>query len=402
MFVFQYHKNNNKIFQSSFSLDYRVPYIDGLSARGLFSYDLSISDRTDYQKIFKVYDFNAATNTYVGSAYQSPNQITRAYANSPSQLIQFSLNYKKSIDSKHFFDVLALYEQSTSSGDNFYASRQLSIALPYLFAGSAANQVGNANKDGFYENVNKGFVGKIDYNYLGRYIVSVNARYDGSSKFPTTKQWGFFPSVSAAWRISEEGFFKNSKVLSAITNLKLRGSYGVLGDDGAAAFQFLTGYDYPFNGGNNQGLAAGYLFDGWTSSLGFRSVANPNITWYTAKTTDLGLDAELWNGKLGLAVDLFRRDRSGVLANRLLSLPLSFGASLPQENLNSDRTEGFEIALTHKSNLSKDLNINIGANVSYTRTKNIYVERAPDGSSYSKWRNDPTNRYNQVKMRSLG
>jgi TonB-linked SusC/RagA family outer membrane protein len=391
-----YHINNNKIFQSSFSLDYRVPYIEGLTARGLFSYDVNISDRTDYQKIFKEYEYNAAASLYVPTNYQSPNQLTRTYGVGPSQLMQFSLNYKTNINNKHFFDVLALFEQSSSTGDGFFAQRQLSIALPYLFAGNALNQVGNANSGSVYENVNKGFVGKLDYNYSGKYLLNLSFRYDGSSKFPSSKQWGFFPSVTAGWRISEEGFFKKSTALAFITNLKLRGSYGVMGDDGASSFQFVTGYDYPFSGGNSQALGSGYLFDGWTSSLGFRSVANPNITWYTAKMTNLGLDAELWNGKLGIAVDIFRRDRSGLLANRLLSLPLSFGASLPQENLNSDRTEGFELALTHKNNLSKDLSINISANVSYTRTLNLYVERAQDGSSYAKWRNDPTDRYNDV------
>jgi TonB-linked SusC/RagA family outer membrane protein len=396
-----YHKSINRIFQSSFSLDYSVPYVDGLTARGLFSYDLSMNDRTDYQKMFQVYDYNTTTNLYLPSNYQSPNQLTRTYASNPSQLMQLSLNYKKSFKNKHFFDVLALFEESSSSGDSFFAQRQLSIALPYLFAGNALNQVGNSNKDNLYENVNRGFVGKLDYNYMGKYLINLSFRYDGSSKFPPGKQWGFFPSVTGGWRISEEGFFKRSNALSFVTNLKLRGSYGVMGDDSASSFQFISGYDYPFTSSegraaNSQALPAGYLFDSWTSSVGFRSVANPNITWYTAKMINLGLDAEFWSGKLGLSVDIFRRNRTGLLANRLLSLPLSFGATLPQENLNSDRTSGFEVALSHKNRLTEDLSFNIAANISYTRTSNIYVERATDGSSYEKWRNDPSNRYNDV------
>ncbi|MGQ8336212.1 TonB-dependent receptor [Sunxiuqinia sp. A32] len=388
--------NINRIFQSSFSLDYEVPFIKGLTASGLFSYDFSMNDRTDYQKIFYEYEYNATTDEYMSTSYQSPNRVTRNYSSRPSKLLQLSLKYKANINEKHFFDALALFEESNNSGDGFYAQRELSIAIPYLFAGNADNQVGNASSGGVYENTNKGLVGRLDYNYSGKYLFTFSFRYDGSSKFPTNKQWGFFPSYRAAWRVSEEGFFKNSSSLSFINNLKLRASYGVMGDDGASRFQFITGYDYPFSGGNSQKLASGYLFDSWTSSLGFRNVANPNITWYTLKTTNLGLDANLWDNLLGINLDIFRRDRSGLLANRLLSLPLSFGANLPQENLNSDRTEGFELALTHRNKITTDLSINLSANIAYTRTKNIYVERAEDGSSYAKWRNDPTNRYNDI------
>ncbi|MXV17234.1 SusC/RagA family TonB-linked outer membrane protein [Pedobacter sp. HMF7056] len=390
-----YHIINNKIFQSSFSLDYMVPRVEGLTARGVFSYDVSIADRTDYQKTFAEYEYNAITNAYTPVNYQVPNQVTRNFGNNPSQLVQLSLNYKHAF-AKHSVDALALVEQSSSSGDGFFAQRQLSISLPYLFAGNAANQVGNASTGSVYQFVNKGLVGRIDYNYASKYLLNLSFRYDGSSKFPSSKQWGFFPSVQGGWRISEEGFFKRTEALSFVSNLKARASYGVLGDDGASSFQFITGYDYPFSGGNSQALGSGYLFDGWTTALGFRSVANPNITWYTAKMTNLGLDADLWRGKLGITFDAFRRDRSGLLGNRLLSLPLSFGSSLPQENLNSDRTEGFELALTHKNTIGADLGIDIGGNISLTRTLNRYVERAADGSSYARWRNSPTDRYNDV------
>lgn len=387
---------NNKIFQSSFSLDYAVPGVEGLTARGLFSYDLAVVDRTDYQKMFQEYEYNAANDLYTPINYQSPNQVTRTYGNNPSQLFQLSLNYKKAFAEKHFIDFLGLFEQSSSSGDGFFAQRQLSLSLPYLFAGDAAKQVGNQDRRGIYQFVNKGIVGKFDYNYLSKYIFNFSFRYDGSAKFPSSSQWGFFPSVMAGWRVSEEGFFKKSKVLSFITDLKLRGSYGVLGDDQAASFQFISGYDYPFENGNPQGLPSGYLFDAWTTALGFRSIANPNITWFTSKMTNLGIDAEFLKGRFGLTAELFERNRTGLLANRLLSLPLSFGSELPQENLNSDRTQGFEIAVTSRNKINNDLTINIGGNIALTRTMNRYIERPKDGSSYAKWRNDNTNRYNDV------
>ena len=390
-----YRIANNKIFQSSFSLDYSVPGITGLTARGMFSYDANLGDRTDYQRTFQEYEYNAITKIYTPVNYQVPNSLTRNYGNTQSQLAQLSLNYNR-VFGKHSLDALAMVEQTSSTGDGFFAQRQLSISLPYLFAGNATNQVGNANASGIYELVNKSLFSRVDYSYSSKYLLNIGFRYDGSSKFPSTKQWGLFPWIQTGWRLSEENFIKNTAALSFVSNLKLRASYGVMGDDGASSFQFITGYDYPFSGANSQGLASGYLFDGWTTAVGFRSVANPNITWYTAKTTNLGVDAEFWKGKLGLIFDAFRRDRSGLLANRQLSLPLSFGSNLPQENLNSDRTEGMELALTHKSMVGSDLGINISGNVALTRTKNRYVERAQDGSSYAQWRNSTAERYNDV------
>ena len=106
-------------------------------------------------------------------------------------------------------------------------------------------------------------------------------------------------------------------------NLKIRASYGKMGDDGALDYQYLSGYDYPNTSGNYRGnYPTGYMFDGsYTNALGFRAAPNPNITWYTVKTFDIGLDADFWNGKLGFTFDYFNRERDGLLANRLISIP---------------------------------------------------------------------------------
>src|SRR5699024_3489956 len=166
-------------------------------------------------------------------------------------------------------------------------------------------------------------------------------------------QTGFFPSFSGAWRISEESFWKNSGIHHVISNLKMRASYGKLGDDRASSYQFITGYTYPATGANNQ-LPPGSVFGGtFVNSLQSKGIPNPNIYWYIAKTLDLGIDAEAWNGLLGMTVDVFRRDRSGLLAKRNLSLPSDVGATLPQENLNSDRTEGIDLTLTHRNRFGK-------------------------------------------------
>jgi hypothetical protein len=249
-----------------------------------------------------------------------------------------------------------------------------------------------------YDFVNRAVVGRLAYNFRTKYLAEFSFRYDGSSRFISSNQWGFFPSASVGWRINEENFFKNAGFLSAVDNLKLRASYGVLGDDGAATYQFMTGYNYPANvnvSANN--IPAGAVFDGvFIPSSQNRGIANPNLTWYTSKTFDAGIDYSMWQGKLGITVDYFLRNRSGLLTTRAGSLPGIVGASMPQENLNSDQTHGFEVALSHHSVIGK-LVLDATFNVSYTRT--YFKERhdqAPQTNSYYNWLNNRNNRVSEV------
>lgn len=390
---YAYDKNN--WFQSQFSLDYKVPYIEGLLARGMFSYDTKFNDNTNYRKQFDVYHYDAASSTYLPYSNNGPDQLRRAYSTNPATLMQLSLNYTKNINNTHNISGLLLYEESTSSGDNFNGSRELGIPLPYLFAGISQNQVAQSDANGINKITNKGIVGKFSYDFKGKYLAEFNFRYDGSSKFPVGKQWGFFPSGSAGWRLSEESFIKDNPSLSFINNLKIRASYGVLGDDNASTYQFISGYDYPYHG-NSLALASGYMFDGsFVNAIGFRNSPNPNITWYTSKMMNIGVDADLWDGKLGITADAFRRRRSGLLANRNVTVPGSFGTNMPQENLNSDETSGIELALSHRGKTST-LGYNVSGNISLTRTKNLYVERGRSGSAYDNWRNNNSNRYNDI------
>ncbi|MCU6167692.1 TonB-dependent receptor, partial [Enterobacter roggenkampii] len=138
---------------------------------------------------------------------------------------------------------------------------------------------------------------------------------------------------SIGWRASEEKFIKDK--FDFVDNLKFRASYGKSGQDAGDAFQYIPGYNL------NVGI---YEFTDGTalSGIGSPSITNPNLTWYRAKLFDIGLDLSLFNGLFSMELDLYRRDRTGLLATRTVSLPNTYGASLPQENLNSDITQGID------------------------------------------------------------
>jgi TonB-linked SusC/RagA family outer membrane protein len=393
-----YNFNKERIAQTNLSLEYRIPGIDGLTAKGMYSYDYTEDEWKIFRHGYNTYSLNGTVN------YSSYNPMQRWWWGGQNTLLQLSLNYNKTFKELHNVNASLIYEESDREADNFGIERKVVLAaIDQIFAASRTGEntfqeVGkinpreddaNANKDGLYHYANKGFIGRFTYDYASKYLMEFSFRYDGSSRFAPGHQWGFFPVVSAGWRISEENFIKNGS-LSFINNLKLRASWGQMGNEGTSTYQFMTGYNY---GGNY------YLFgnDGGTQifSVTPRGIPNLLITWATSTVTDIGIDADLWNGKLGIVADVYRRDQKGLLANRAESLPGVVGANMPQENLNSDRTEGFEFALSHRSKIGS-LGYNFSGGIFMNRTMNKHIEEALAIDSYDKWRNKNTNRWQQI------
>lgn len=384
--------NKKNIFQSNMYLNYDMPFIQGLSARFMLSYDKTFDDNTSFRKEFNEYRYNAANNTYQSYTMNSKTNLNRYYGNSGSLLWQASLKYDQEFLDNHNVNILFLYEESYGQGYNFNASRFFDIPIPYLFAGNAADQVGTGS--GLSESANKALVGRFNYDFLGKYMTEFSFRYDGSSKFPKGSQWGFFPSVLLGYRISEESFIKDNVLF--LDNLKLRGTWGQLGDDSAAQFQFVEGFDYPQSGHNRQRLPAGNMFgNAFVNSLGFRNAPNPNITWFTATMFNVGIDVDMWNHLLGFSVDLFQRDRDGLLATPSVVAPGTFGAGMSQVNMNADRTKGLEIELRHRYRVN-DFSYNITGHVALTRSLRTKIMQPDRSNSYDYWRNNQIGRYTDI------
>ncbi len=389
-----YNQTATRTFQGTFALNYKIPFVDGLKARGLFSYDSKYMFTKNWRKQFALYDYDNATDVYSPTYSHSPSNMSEGFDQVDFTTLQASLNYDKHFG-KHNVKGLVLFEKLNQKINNFSASREFSLdAIDQLYAGNDNNtQAGSSSQSpGFsgngplFDYVREGIVGRFNYDYAGKYLIEGSFRYDGSSKFAEGHRWGFFPAVSGGWRISEEGFFRS--ILPVVNNLKLRASYGKLGDDASSAFQYLTGYNYP--GGSY------YMFgSSLIANLTPRGMANPNLTWYTSQLTDIGVDADFFHGKLHAEFDVFKRKREGLLATRVLSLPGTVGAGLPQENLNSDMQHGFELLLSHSNKIGSVL-YNISGNVSFTRSKNLYVERAASNNSYRNWRDNNNDRWSDV------
>jgi TonB-linked SusC/RagA family outer membrane protein len=386
-----YQKRNQRLAQTNLALEWEVPWVKGLKARGMYSYDYTENENKLFQKKFNLYTYNANTEQYTAVAAQSPSYVRREYYGYVNSLFQLSLSYAGTFNGTHNVSALALYEESDREGDNFWGRRDVSLdALDQLFAGNSTNQQSNMSSStgDLYHLAYKALVGRINYDYASKYLAEFSFRYDGSSKNATTRRWGFFPAGFIGWRLSEESFIKESELLSVINNLKLRASYGLMGDDSATnSYQFITGYNYP---------SGGYLFGSdYVNAIASRGMANLDITWYKVATVNIGLDVDVWNNLLGASADIFQRNRSGLLATRAESLPGLVGANLPQENLNSDLTRGLELTLTHRNRIN-DFRYNVSGNIALSRTMTRHSERAQANNSYDNWRNNPNDRWNSI------
>lgn len=378
--------------QTNASLQWDIPWVKGLSVKGMYSLDYLQNNNTEYNKGYNLYAADGRA-IHFNSFTAAENQLARYFFEKINYLWNVSLTYNRSFG-KHNVGALALFESSVKEGDNFRAIRQMDLDIPYLFAGVTEDQQGLQDPalGVLYDYANAAFVGRVNYDYAGKYIAEVAFRYDGSSRFPKEGRWGFFPSVSVGYRISEEDFWKNSP-LDFINNFKIRASYGILGDDSGISYQWVTGYTYPATPGgviiNSDGNAE--YINGAVSA----GVPNGAITWYQSRTINVGIDAEAWDGMLGITAEYFNRNRTGLLTTRASSLPGVVGATMPQENLNGDLTQGFEIELSHRHHVG-DFYYSLKGNLSYTRIWHQHWEQSRAGNSYENWRNSLSYRYTDV------
>ena len=388
-----WQKNQNRWFEGNSSLKWDIPYVKGLSVRGLFSYNYYVDNYTQYKKQYYQYLYDATSDTYTRYTISAPSQVNRMNKIQDVMMWQGMVNYDRTFG-LHKVNATVVWESQMRGGDNFSAQRNLSLPIPYLLAGSVDGQIGNmsAAQGDLYKYSNNGLVGKLGYAFAEKYLLDAAFRYDGSSRFAPGRQWGFFPTVSAAWRISEEKFIKESS-LSFINQLKLRGSYGVTGDDSSLQYQYVSGYNFPTpTDASGRQFVGGYVINNsFVASVDNRGIPNSDITWYTSKMFDVGADFEGWNGLFGFTLDYFNRDRDGLLATANGGIPTVVGAALPQQNINSDRTFGLELTLTHRHKI-QDFIYQLSLMGSVTRVENRYVAIAPQGSSWDNWMNNPNNR----------
>lgn len=321
---------------------------------------LTLSGKAGYKYYNWTDQYYNSTFIFNTSKTVGPSYLSVSSGDNSLLTLQSILRYTKTIN-KHNFAILAGYSQEAYREDQTTASRDNfpNNSLYELNAGAASNM---QNSGTGAEWALRSYFGRLNYDFDGKYLFEANARYDGTSRFPTSGRWGLFPSVSGGWRISEESFIKDN--VSWIDNLKVRGSWGKLGNQNIGNYPYQnvlsTGQNYTFGGTLATGIA-------------LTNLANEDVTWETTAVTDFGLDLSILKNKLSLTFDYFNKTTSDILYRKSVSSVLGLGVN--EYNAGELNNKGFEVVLNYRTSIGK-LNIGVSPNFSYVNNK---VTKLADG-----------------------
>ncbi|AYB31960.1 SusC/RagA family TonB-linked outer membrane protein [Chryseolinea soli] len=291
-------------------------------------------------------DLSAQNFVDVGTLGLKVGQAQNLYT-----VLYSQLTYEKQMG-KHFAKILAGGQQEQNRADTLGASRREfpTNQLTQLNAGPADGQT---NYGTAAEWAIRSYYGRINYDYDDKYLLEASTRYDGTSRLPSDNRWGLFYAFSGGWRISRESFLTN---VSWLNDLKLRGSWGKLGNQNIGTYPYqnvLSQSVYPFNG-----LSTGFYAPG---------LVDPNLTWETTKTVDFGFDARVLNDRLEFSFDWFKKDTYDIL--RSYQVPLYTGLNAPTVNNGKIRNIGYEAQVAYRGTIAEDINFRLGANIQHYKNK---------------------------------
>jgi TonB-linked SusC/RagA family outer membrane protein len=371
-------KNNQTTYRmlNTFNGSIKPSFIKGLSLNGSFSYDLTNYYAKAFYQPWTLYTPNwglatrDATTGFITAMPLTPGlrglsspQNNETYSRTNNQTININAVYAKKFGD-HNISLYGGFEQYTSNWNELYGFRQYYISTLIQTMNAGADQDKNTSGSASIY-ARKSWIGRATYDYKGKYLAEILFRRDGSLKFPPESRWGNFPGLLLGWRVSEEGFWKDN--IAFINYFKLRGSYGKMGMDPGNPFQYT----------NSFGLGSGMVFGTGTSietAVGPPVIANPNITWETQTTQNLGFESKFANDLFHLNFEVFYNKREQILAPRDASVPAFSGLTLPNENIAQVDNKGFEVdAGIHKS-ITSDFRIDLSANYSYNHNNVVYQD----------------------------
>lgn len=336
---------------ANFSAEYKLPFD--------ITYNLNVGlNKYDYlQSRFapQVYEYQLKTNEGKKIVYDGQN-TRHTYKKDQDNLavtIFNTLSWNKIINDIHDVKALLGYSYESDSKSWFSGKNEgyLGNELHELNAGSNNAVVAGTSS----KSVLMSYFGRVNYGFKDRYLFEANFRYDGSSRFAKGNRWGIFPSFSVGWRLSEEDFMKDFPWLY---NLKLRASWGQLGNERIDMFRYIdlmdSGINYPLNGAIQSGTAVTAYND-------------PNITWETTTMTNVGIDASLFNGNLDFSFEVFDKRTSDIL--RKVTLPDQVGGLAgPIQNIGEVSNKGFELNLGYRNTIG-DFRYEVNGNMTFIKNK---------------------------------
>ena len=386
-----YNKRKTNLFNSKIGFDYNLP-VDGLKLTGYAAFDYTFYNQKHFENIWDEYVYDSGTGEFEAVPVGRERNLTINKNDWNTQTFHIQLDYQKSFGD-HNFDAFIAYEQSKYKYSALYAYREgfPSDLLDQMFAGDINKALTNNGSESASGRIN--YFGRVNYDFADKYLATVTMRYDGSQNFPKGKRFGAFPSVSVGWNISEEDFMDR---LNFVNDLKIRASWGQMGNDNVGAYQYLSTYHYPKYNEWPWGIQGGYAFGDdiqYVSGFLEDKVPNPNITWEKATTYNIGLDGNLFDHMLNFSIDAFRSLRTDILIARNESVPGYTGLNLPDENLGEVMNQGIELNLGHTNFINDDLTFTANGNFSFARNEVKFLDEAKDLPFYQRKEGFPIDSY---------
>ncbi|MGN6618743.1 MAG: SusC/RagA family TonB-linked outer membrane protein [Ilyomonas sp.] len=377
--------------QTNFHADFEVPGIKGLSLRGVYSYYIADLLLNNHEYTYNGYKYIDSTDTYVPSGGSTNPWREREQIKQINTTLQGQVSYNNNFGDHSISATVVAERLTTHRLRNWIHASPISNNLPLIYFPTA-----DTYDDSDDKTARIGYVARVTYNYANTYFLEFSGRRDASYLFPPGHRVGYFPGVSAGWRITQEDFFQNllGNKRHILTDLKFRGSYGILGDDTnpydnnnpiVAPYAYLPGYNY------NQGIA---IVDGNSVTVSRdKGVPTTNLTWLKSRLADIGVDFALFNGKLTGTFDYFYRKRTGIPQSKTdVVVPVEIGYQLPMENLRSDAQYGEEVSLAYNGKINEVM-FNVGGNISFTRSKNLESYNPVFSNSWDEYRNSGEERF---------
>ena len=381
-------KTDRKDFSNTVDFTYDAPFLKGLQFQATGAYDFGRMKQRTLVKKMKLYNYLTDISEQ-GMETRQETQYAEMWNDNTRVYGRFQALYNRQFGA-HNISAMLGGELTSITNAMIGASRYYGVdGDHYLYTHDVINQAlasRDDNQGTRSSSRTAGYIGRLNYNYMGKYLVEVMGRYDGNYMFQKGKRWSLFPSYSVGWRISEEKFFKN--LFPYVNNLKFRWSDGFTGAPQGSAYAYINGYT----------ASGSWVFSDGGTTTGYANsqVANTILTWAKVRMMDFGVDWELWQGKFGGTFDWFKRQMLGTAAVRNASLPDFYAVSLPSENLNRSENVGMELSLYHRNSIG-NFSYRVQATATFSRNRPTYIESENTRvykSSMDYWKNGTLNRWN--------
>ena len=387
-----YNKSQNYVFNINAMATLRIPGIEGLSVTGTAAIDRGFL----FSKYFtnplylNFWDESTVDANNIPVLTQSQTggspKLQQRHDVSGGYMTNLLLNYDRTFAGAHFIKILGGIErlENESSYMSAYRDGFAGTAIDDLWAGTPTSQVNDGASPG--KNRWQNYFGRVNYSFKDKYMAEFVWRYQGTSKFARDIRFGFFPGVSVAYRVSEEGFWKEN--ISFVNEFKLRGSWGKTGNDLIPPYQFMSVYDGGYFNFVTTDPTTGALVH--NNTINEMVLPADNTTWEEAEQKNIGVDIGLFQSRLSITADYFNNYRTQILIPRTASTPGSGGLSgaLPAENIGKVRNKGFDFNIVYQS-AAREFNYQVGFNGVHSNNEIVFFDEQPGAPEYQKTTGHP-------------